>query len=408
MDARLDVVFFWKQNDTGLYGRRQDMLVQQLARHPQVHRIFHFDAPMDVRQWFRHPGSLGVRHGEAMAVMRQTLRRKLGLADKGKVRFDTFLRLDSRRAGFRTLFRILGTGGSYPDYLERTLRRHGLGERRTVFWVCPTVTDFPAICDRFQPELVVADVIDDQRLWPLTPAERESVDRNYADVLGRADVALANCASVQKGMSRYNGKIHLVPNAADLVRGANRWVKPSELRRLHGPVVGYVGYLDSVRLDVELVAAIAAKRPNWQLVFIGAARQDDPVLALGTLPNVHFLGVRRYPKALRYIRHFDVAMIPHLDNELTRHMNPLKLYVYFSLKVPIVATPIANTDAIGAFVRTGRTADEFVAAIEACLRDDVLRGKEGQMAKLVRENSWEERATRIMALIERALAPPRA
>lgn len=28
VDDKLDIVFFWKQNDTGIYGRHQDMLVK--------------------------------------------------------------------------------------------------------------------------------------------------------------------------------------------------------------------------------------------------------------------------------------------------------------------------------------------------------------------------------------------
>ncbi|MCE2425965.1 MAG: glycosyltransferase [Pseudomonadales bacterium] len=398
----LDIVFLWKQNDTGIYGRRQDMFVKYLARHPRVHRIFHFDAPVDVRQWFRYPRSLGVRGTEAMPVIRQTIARKLRLADTDNVRFDTFLKLDSRRAGFRALCRHLGTGGSFADYLERALARQDRSGRRTVLWVCPTVPEFPAICERLQPDLVVADVIDDQRLWPLTDAERDAVDRNYADVLDRADVVLANCESVRDAMQSYADEVHVVANAAENVEGAEAWERPRPLRRLGGPIIGYVGNLEAVRLDVDLVASIAAERPDWQFVFIGSAQRGEPLRAIGDRPNVHLLGVRRYHEARRFIRHFDVAIIPHLDNDLTRHMNPLKLYVYFSIGVPIVATPIANTGAVGEFVRIGRTADEFVDRIEACLANGPPTHA-SKITAVLAQNSWEARVAQVFALVDEAL-----
>ncbi|HBC93040.1 MAG TPA: hypothetical protein DCZ10_09120, partial [Pelotomaculum sp.] len=47
-DDKYNIVFFWKQNDTGLYGRRQDMLIKYLAQSPKVNKIVHFDAPMEV------------------------------------------------------------------------------------------------------------------------------------------------------------------------------------------------------------------------------------------------------------------------------------------------------------------------------------------------------------------------
>ena len=405
VDDRLDIVFFWKQNDTGIYGRRQDMLVKYLAHHPRIARIFHFDAPVDLRQWLRHPLTLGIRGTEGPAVVRQTLRRKLRLENRDNLRFDTFIYLHSRRRVFRTLARLLLTGASYHAYLRRAFRQHDVGVRRTVFWACPTVFDFPRLCDRFLPDLVVADVIDDQRQWPATPEHLARLQQNYEEVLDRADVAFANCSTVVDSMSPMAKDIHLVPNAADPVEQEyGRWPMPRELRRLPRPIIGYVGNLDTARLDVRLLGTVIERRPHWHLVFIGSARRDQTVLALSRHANVHFLGVRPYPKVLRYIRHFDVAIVPHLDNELTRNMNPLKLYVYLSLKIPIVATPIANTDDIGEFTEVGSTDDEFIDGIERCLANGGYGSRAARVDDVLRANSWDERVQRIVSLVDQALA----
>ena len=404
VDDKLDIVFFWKQNDTGIYGRREDMLVKHLAEHPRIARIFHFDAPVDLRQWLRHPLTLGIRGTEASAVVRQTLRRKLGLENRDNVRFDTFTYLHSHRPVLRTLAQMLPTGESYPGFLGRIFRQHDVGVRRTVFWACPTVFDFPRLADRFVPDLVVADVIDDQRKWPTTPEHLARLQENYEEVLGRADLAFANCPTVLESMKPLTNAIHLVRNAAESVReDYEHWPVPSELRRLARPIVGYVGNLDAARLDVRLVETVVKSRPDWQFVFIGSAHRDQGVLALARHRNAHFLGVRRYPKVLRYIRHFDVAVVPHLDNELTRNMNPLKLYVYLSLKVPIVATPIANTDAIGEFIEVARNETEFIAGIERCLARGGYGSREARVEEVLRANSWDQRVDRIVTLVEQAL-----
>ena len=405
VDDRLDIVFFWKQNDTGIYGRRQDMLVKYLEHHPRIARIFHFDAPVDLRQWLRHPLTLGIRGTEGSAVVRQTLRRKLRLENRDNLCFDTFIYLHSRRRVFRTLARLLPTGESYHAYLRRAFRQHDVGVRRTVFWACPTVFDFPWLCDRFLPDLVVADVIDDQRQWPTTPEHHARLQQNYEEVLDRTDIAFANCATVVDSMSPMAKDIHLVPNAAEPVEeDYSRWPVPRELRRLPRPIIGYVGNLDAARLDVRLLQTVIERRPHWHLVFIGSAHRDQSVLALSKHANVHFLGVRPYPKVLRYIRQFDVAMVPHLDNELTRNMNPLKLYVYLSLKVPIVATPIANTDAIGEFTEVGSTDDGFIEGIERCLADGGYGSRAARIDEVLRANSWDERVQRIVSLVDQALA----
>ena len=401
VDDKLDIVFFWKQNDTGIYGRRQDMFVKYLARDERVSRIFHFDAPIS---FFRsagatsRSGSVG-RSSHAWLVLRQTLRRKLGLENRENIRFDTFVYVTRRRVpGW--LKRVLPSEKDYPDYLEKRLRSHGVGRRRTVFWVCPNDFHFPAIDERHGADLVIADVIDDQRKWPIPPEFRERLDRNYAEVLARSDLVLVNCQTVFESMKPFSDDLHLVPNAVEILEEAHAWPKPRELARMDGPIVGYVGNLDIIRIDLELLKAVAIARPDWNLVFIGSMHKGREIKVLEKYGNVHFLGVRVYEQALRYVRHFDVAMIPHLDNELTRSMNPLKLYVYQSLRVPVVSTPIENVEDFGGLVHFGETPEEFITKVEGCLRR-VPEAEEVQgTLELLRARSWPERVERVLALVE--------
>ena len=118
------------------------------------------------------------------------------------------------------------------------------------------------------------------------------------------------------------------------------------------------------------------------------------------------MGVRVYERALRYIRHFDVAMIPHVDNSLTRSMNPLKLYVYHALFVPVISTPIANVGDFEKFVRIGRTPQEFIRAIDDCLRNNPFSSDLPHLRTLLKENSWPQRVKRVLEMIELELAKP--
>ena len=406
VDNKLDIVFFWKQNDTGIYGRRQDMFVKYLAQDPSVGRIFHFDAPVNL---FRSTGlackgASNHRYSHARLVGRQTLKRKLGLANRSKIRLDTFVYVTSRRVP-RVLKRVIPSEHDYLDFLGRFFRRHKIGQRRTVLWVCPVNSRFPLIEERFGADLVVADVIDDERQWPVSDAHREMLNRNYEDVLAQSDLVLTNCHSVLRSMRPLSQNIYLLPNAVELLEEESRsWPKPRELKRLAGPVIGYAGNLDVARIDLDLLRHVVGARPDWNFVFIGSMHKGEEIRVLERYGNVHFLGVRVYERALRYIRHFDAAIIPHLDNDLTRSMNPLKLYVYHALLVPVISTPIANMGDFSKFVRIGETPQEFVRAIEQCLRDNPVLGDLSNLRALLRENSWPERVKCVLELIERELA----
>ena len=406
VDDKIDIVFFWKQNDTGIYGRRQDMLVKYLAEDPRINSILHFDAPVNI---FKSGSDVlksgqGGHHSHAGLVLHQILRRRLRLQDRGKVRSDTFIFAGQGRAsGFRNW--MLPAEEDYPDYLGRVMKQQQIGQRRTVFWVCPNNFDFPLIADRFKPDLVVSDVIDDQRKWPCQPRYREMLHRNYEEILARTHLTFANCRSVFDDMQEYTDNIHLLPNAAEFLEDeAQRWKKPAELRRIKGPVIGYAGNLDITRIDIDLLTSVASKRPDWTLVFIGSMHKSREIRKLDKFSNVRFLGVRVYDDALRYIRHFDVAMIPHLDSELTRSMNPLKLYVYFSLHVPVVSTHIANIGDFREFVQVGRTPEEFIERIDHCLNNNPVAGNVERIRSLLEVNSWNERVTRTLTLVGKEFA----
>ena len=406
VDDKTDIVFFWKQNDTGIYGRRQDMLVKYLAEEPSINRILHFDAPVNV---FKSGGDVlksghAGRHSHAGLVLFKTLRRIMRPREQGKVRFDTFVFAGNGRAS-RLRKWILPAKADYLDYLGRVFKDHQIGQRRTIFWVCPNKFDFPRIADRFKPDLVVSDVIDDQRKWPSSPRYREALHGNYEEILARSHLTFANCLSVFEAMKEFTDNIHLIPNACELLEEeARNWEKPAELKRIKGPVIGYVGNLDITRIDLDLLVRVASERPGWNLVFIGSMHKSREIRKLDKFSNVHFLGVRVYEEALRYIRHFDVAMIPHLDNDLTRNMNPLKLYVYFSLHVPVVSTPIANIGDFGDLVQLGRTPEEFVERLGYCLDNNPVAGNLERVRSLLEANSWNERTVRILKLVGKEFA----
>ena len=333
---KLDIVFFWKQNDTGIYGRRQDMLVKYLAGDARIHRIFHFDAPLDLFQ----SGQAAIRSGQAgryshaRLVLNQTLGRKLHLKDTNKIR-STRSSTQEQAPGSR----IHETDAALRKGLPRLPRpddatsQHrlasngllGLSQQLRFSVHSGSVSARPGGGRRNRRSAQVA------RQTQLPGEAARQLRRGP----GASDLTFANCRSVFEGMQEFTDNIHLFPNAAEIFEEeARHWPKPAELRSMKGPVIGYVGNLDIARIDLDLLSVTAAERPDWNLVFIGSMHQNKTLLDLDKFKNVHFLGVRPYEKAIRYIRHFDVAMVPHLDNELTRHMNPLKLYVYFSLHVP--------------------------------------------------------------------------
>lgn len=389
-----DLVVFWRQNDTSIYGRRQDMLLKYLEQSGRFHTIVHFDQPTTPESLYKLYRSGTDRTDQARLVVRQTMRRVARRNDRGRVHQHTFLHAGKYSARLR-----LPKRSRHVDYVRSVLRKHGVGERPTVFLVYPRHDDFPAIADALRPDVIVADVVDDNRTWyERDSLQWERVDRNYEEILSRSDIVLANCEPVARSMEDFAPEIHVVPNGCELPDGGPRGPRPPELRGLSGPIIGYVGNLSS-RIDLDLLDTIARSHPDWNLVLIGSAHLDQSILRLDSRPNVHFLGVKPYEETKHLVEHFDVALIPHLDNEMTRSMNPLKAFVYCAAGVPVVSTPIAGLDELAAAITIASGTDEFVAAIERHLAE----GRREPDLDLLTPHAWTGRVDEILGFIDTSM-----
>lgn len=395
--AVFDVVMFWKQNDSGIYGRRQDMLLQELARSPRVGTIVHFDNPISPEQLLA-----GYRAGRRQAadqrrlVATETVARVLRRRDAPGIHRHTFVfgGSYSRRLG-------RPHRGSYISHVRAVLADHGVGtgRRPVVVWAYPSNDDLPGLIDALAPELVVADVVDDNRSWyePHEP-HYQRIERNYEAVLARSDVVLANCEPVAESMSRFASDVRVVPNGLELPTGVPVGPPPASVAALGRPLLAYVGNLSS-RIDLDLLEGVARARPRWTLALVGSAHADQSALALDRLPNVHLLGVLPYRQVRSFLAHVDVALIPHVDNEMTRNMNPLKAFVYASAGVPVVSTPVANLPDFGGLISVAEGVDGFVAAIEAHL----AAGRPEVDLELLRPHSWEQRVAQVFDIVDEVL-----
>jgi hypothetical protein len=390
--ATYDLAIFWKQNDTGIYGRRQDMFLKYLEQSGRFHTIVHFDQPLSAEGLLKVARrSLGTPDQNRL-VLAQTLRRLARRSDHGPVRQRTYL----YAGGSASRALHLPDRDRYADWVRGVLDREGIGPRPLLCWVYPTNTFLPDLIDALHPAVVVADVVDDNRTWyaPGTPMH-DQLERNYAEVLARSDVVLANCEPVAESMRSFAPLVEVVPNACELPEAPVPLRRPAALAGLAGPIIGYAGNL-SDRIDLPLVRSLARARPEWTFVLVGSAHRDRSALDLAREPNVRLLGAKPYDEAREIIRHFDVGLIPHLDNEMTRSMNPLKAFVYCSMGVPIVSTPVANLDELSGFITVAEGTDGFLAAIEEALR----AGRQTPDRDALLPHSWAVRVERVLELVD--------
>jgi glycosyltransferase involved in cell wall biosynthesis len=298
------------------------------------------------------------------------------------------------------LGRELPAEAMFPNAVERWLTELDMTEN-VLAWVCPVVPSFPDVQARLGFSFVLSDVIDDQRQWPMSSLRRARIAKSYRDTFAVTNAAITNCETVERWLAEEGLRVRLVPNGMDIHGDIASWPPPAELARFARPIIGYSGSLTH-RIDWSLIDALAKARPEWTVVLIGAAPDTAMAEAVLALPNVHALGVIPYDRAVRYIAAFDVAIVPHLRTSLSERMNPLKVYVYRSLGVPVVSTPVPNIEDFVDDIRIAMPED-FVPAIESALADGAARGRAFPSRELMQRCAWTTRVQDILRHIQEAL-----
>ncbi|WP_422002602.1 glycosyltransferase [Reyranella sp.] len=404
LDRDLNVVLFWKQNDSGLYGRRPDMLVQALSRLPRIGRILQIDAPICVDQLsvLAGPPDDGDR-SPGRLIAAQVVKRFLEADDADGVHRRTFV---YRGEETSLLGRELPLESAFPNAVQRWMADLGMTDN-VLAWVCPVVPWFPEIQARLGFSFVLSDVIDDQRQWPMPALRRARIARSYHDVFALTDAATANNAALVEWLKAEGLPTRLVPNGMEVHAEAGSWPVPAEMQKLPRPIIGYAGSLTH-RFDWPLLESIAVARPDWTILLIGAVPDTAKAASILARPNVRALGVMPYEQTLRHVAALDVAIVPHLRTSLSETMNPLKIYVYRSLGIPVVSTPVPSIEDFQDDIRTALP-EHFVAEIEAALADRARMGRVFPADEYRHQWSWQTRLLHILEHVRAILeAQPRA
>nr|WP_055507910.1 methyltransferase domain-containing protein [Nonomuraea pusilla] len=209
-------------------------------------------------------------------------------------------------------------------------------------------------------------------------------------LVAHADVVTAVSAPLARKMETLGGRpVSVNANALD-----PDFPTPSVPRRADASKVGYFGHLTDKWFDWDLLLRAARAHPG--LVFELAGHQQ-PDLRLPE--NVRLLGLLGHRELAELSAGWALALIPFRNGPLADAVDPIKVYEYLHLGLPVLATYFPQcADYPG--VRVTESAAEFVAAIPqvAGSAPDAARVRAWLAA-----NTWECRVEAYTELAEQVV-----
>lgn len=400
-------VLYFSGYEWGNMGRRKVRLAYEFARQPDVASLLYVEPPaqtsiLDVARG-RFPSShLGQ---DRRAHLKALLGRPRRLEDKvwvyaGSQKAVPLTRLRAlRRLGtLRRLNQALYVGG-----IRRTLKR--LPGDKLLLWLSYPLQSWAL--DAFpQRALACYDWTDDWVAFEVLPVESpQELGALNERILREVGLAFAVSEDLTRRAIAVNPHTYRAPNATDpgLLDAVRReGPMADELLDLPRPVIGYIGQIAD-KVDYDLIRAMSQARPGWSFVFVGPVWYTKQALVESlAYPNVRFLGPRPYRDLPAYLRGFDVCILPHVRNALTRSMDPIKLYDYLASGKPIVSTEVAGVGRFSDVVYVGNTSQEFLAALNRAVAEN--GGLRERRLSYAQQNTWPQRAAEMWVVIQERLA----
>ena len=216
-------------------------------------------------------------------------------------------------------------------------------------------------------------------------------------LIAKSDICCTNSHHFRDYCKKFNACSFYVGQGCDLGLFTDKGhiAVAKEMAEIKGPVIGYVGALQSLRLDLDILEYIAKSRPGWNLVLVGPEDNVFRASRLHLYPNIYFLGGHPPETLPQFIKAFDVCLNPQLINEVTIGNYHRKIDEYLAMGKPVVAT---QTDFMNAIFSThtylGTTPEEYVQLIEQALKED-SPAMRAERIRYAGTHSWEAHVNEI-------------
>lgn len=218
-------------------------------------------------------------------------------------------------------------------------------------------------------------------------------------LLRKVDAVVATAARLVERKRSASGRGYYLPQGVNYEHFAAPRPVPPDMAALPRPIIGFAGGVGAA-IDAPTIQALARANASGSLVLVGPVHGDTSTLYA---PNVYLLGARSYAELPAYVQAFDVGIIPYVENDWTRAVDPLKLLEYLAAGIPVVTSPLPEVEKYRNVVRIASLGDPFaVAAMEAAMGEAPVARERAR--SVARANTWDSRAARFLEIVGEIVA----
>ena len=259
---------------------------------------------------------------------------------------------------------------------------------------------FSSLIGSFNEKMVIYDCVDDRLAFSSVPRWIGA----YIDFLvKRSDIIFVTSHNLFKLIrNKKSEDVYLIGNGVDVYhfrKALDDIPIPKDMEGLKRPILGYIGMIDDW-MNFNLIKKISETYPHSSIILLGPVNSSvqKRIQELKYFTNIHLIGKRPYEVLPSYLKAFDVALIPFTINELTKSVNPLKLYEYLASGKKIISTDLPEVRRYEDIIYIARDEEEFISFIYKALHDTCQNSIKNGLI-IAEENSWGSKTMEIREIL---------
>jgi teichuronic acid biosynthesis glycosyltransferase TuaH len=263
-------------------------------------------------------------------------------------------------------------------------------------WIGLSSVHWGKVAARLEASLHFYDANDAHLDFPGTPTWLKAYLTAY---LKQANVSFAVSPEIEKRIKQLGARdVRLLGNGVDFEHFSTVQDIPQILAGITKPILGYAGAMDW--LDSQLIRSICISYPHHEIILVGPEIRPgwfSSQLEFQGLGNLRYLGRVPYSDLPGYVQQFTVALIPFVVDELTRPLNPNKLYEYSAAGKPVVSMNYSSTiETLSDLIFVADSHAAFGSAIGKALKKPI----DERRLQLARDNSWDQVSKSMLTALE--------
>lgn len=230
---------------------------------------------------------------------------------------------------------------------------------------------------------------------------KQHVGRLEPLIIEKSDVVVCNSPQYADFSRPFNPKSYDIGQGVDLsaYNPDVEYELPKEFESIPEPRIGYIGDINSLRLDPDLLHDLAKSKPNYSFVIIGGEDKVFKEHALHDLKNVYFPGSIAKNTVPQYMSALQVCLNPQKLNEITNGNYPRKVDEYLAMGKSVIATKTATMDLFRDHVYLCLGVAEYQEAVEKAVQDTDPANR-AERIRFARSHSWKNNVDAIYSHIQ--------